>query len=248
MSDASQLKHQDLVGQTAFDVDGDKVGEVEYCYLDLDTDQPEWVAVKTGKLVGKSRLVPLMDATMTDEGLHLAFGKEQIKGAPELDLDMDLTEAEEAPLFEHYGLAYSEVESDTGLPAGRAAPAKAPAGGDDAMTRSEEELQVGKVRREAGRARLRKYVVTENVTTTVPVQREEVRLEREPITEANVDAATAGPAISEDEHEVVLHEEEAVVTTQAVPKERVRLSKETVTTDEQVSADLRKERIETEEA
>ena len=247
MTDASQLNHQDIVDQTAFDVDGNKVGEVEYCYLDLDTDLPEWVAVKTGKLMGKSRLVPLLDATMTDEGLHLAFGKDQIKGAPELDLDMDLTEAEEAPLFEHYGLAYSEAQSDTGLPAGRSAPATAPAN-DDAMTRSEEELQVGKVRREAGRARLRKYVVTENVTTTVPVQREEVRIEREPITEANVDAATAGPAISEEEHELVLHEEEAVVTTQAVPKERVRLSKETVTTDEQVSADLRKERIETEEA
>ena len=245
MSDASQLNHQDIVGQTAFDVDGNEVGEVEYCYLDLDTDLPEWVAVKTGKLMGRSRLVPLMDATMTDEGLHLAFGKDQIKRAPELDLDMDLTEAEEAPLFEHYGLAYSQSESDTGLPAGRLTP---PAGGDDAMTRSEEELHVGKVRREAGRARLRKYVVTENVTTTVPVQREEVRLEREPITEANVAAATAGPAISEDEHEVVLHEEEPVVTTEAVPKERVRLSKETVTTDEQVSADLRKEQIEAEEA
>ncbi len=246
MTDASQLNHQDIVGKTAFDVDGDKVGEVEYCYLDLDTDLPEWVAVKTGKLTGKTRLVPLMDATMTDDGLHLAFGKAQIKEAPELDLDMDLTEAEEVPLFEHYGLAYSESQSDTGLPAGRSTPA--PAGGDDAMTRSEEELQVGKVRREAGRARLRKYVVTENVTTTVPVQREEVRLEREPITEANVGAATAGRAISEDEHEVVLHEEEPVVTTRAVPKERVRLSKETVTTDEQVSADVRKEQIETEEA
>ena len=248
MTDASQLNHQDIVGQTAFDVDGNKIGEVEYCYLDLDTDLPEWVAVKTGKLMGKSRLVPLMDATMSDEGLRLAFGKDQIKGAPELDLDMDLTEGEEAPLFAHYGLAYSEAQSDTGLPAGRAAPATAPAGADDAMTRSEEELRVGKVRREAGRTRLRKYVVTENVTTTIPVQREEVRLEREPITEANVGAATTGSAISEDEHEVVLHEEEAVVTTQAVPKERVRLSKETVTTDEQVSADLRKEQIETEEA
>lgn len=248
MTDASQLNQEDLVGHPAFDVDGSEVGDVECCYLDLDTDLPEWVAVKTGKLTSKSRLVPLMDATMTAEGLHLAFSKDQIKGAPELDLDMDLTEAEEAPLFEHYGLAYSEAQSDTGLPAGRSAPTAPRAGSDDAMTRSEEKLQVGKVRREAGRARLRKYVVTENVTTTVPVRREEVRLEREPITEANVGAATTGPAISEDEHEVVLHEEEPVVTTQAVPKERVRLSTETVTTDEEVSAELRKEQIETEGA
>ena len=94
---------------------------------------------------------------------------------------------------------------------------------DGAITRSEEELEVGTQRRETGRARLRKYVVTEEVQQTVPVQREEVRLEREPITDANVDAATSGPEISEDEHEVVLHAEEPVAEKRVVPKERVRL-------------------------
>jgi len=69
---------------------------------------------------------------------------------------------------------------------------------DDAMTRSEEELRVGTARRERGRARLRKYVVTEQVQQTVPVRREEVRVEREPITDANVDRATSGPDISDD--------------------------------------------------
>lgn len=38
----------------------------------------------------------------------------------------------------------------------------------------------------------------------LPVQREELRVESEPITDANVDTATQGPAISEDEHEVTL--------------------------------------------
>ena len=97
------------------------------------------------------------------------------------------------------------------------------------MTRSEEELRVGTTQREAGRARLRKHVVTENVTQTVPVQREEVRVEREPITDANHDAATSGAEISEEEHEVVLHEEQVVVEKTAVPKERVRLDTDTVT-------------------
>lgn len=246
MTDASKLSDRDIVGQTAFDIDGDKIGEVEYCYLDNDTDQPEWAAVKTGLITAKSRMVPLMDATMNAEGLHLAFSKDQVKGAPELDLEVDLTEAEEAQLFDHYGLRYSEAESDTGLPAGRESPSPAPAT-DDAMTRSEEELHVGTVRREAGRARLRKYVVTENVTTTVPVRREEVRVEREPISESNIDAAMASAALSEEVHEVVLHQEEPVVGTETVPKERVRLSKETLATEEQVSADLRKEQIEIEE-
>ena len=50
----------------------------------------------------------------------------------------------------------------------------------DAMTRSEEEVVVGTRRRVRGKARLRKYVVTEHVQRTVPVQREEVRVEYEP--------------------------------------------------------------------
>jgi uncharacterized protein (TIGR02271 family) len=115
---------------------------------------------------------------------------------------------------------------------------------DNAMTRSEERLNVGTRREEAGRARLRKYVVTENVTETVPVSREEVRVEREPITDANVGRAMDGPAISEEEHEVTLHAERPVVEKEAVPVERVRLDKETVTDQERVSADVRKEEIE----
>ena len=115
---------------------------------------------------------------------------------------------------------------------------------DEAMTRSEERLNVGTRSEEAGRARLRKYVVTENVTETVPVSREEVRVEREPITDANVGNALDGPAISEEEHEVTLHAERPVVEKEAVPVERVRLDKETVSDSERVSADVRKEEVE----
>jgi uncharacterized protein (TIGR02271 family) len=114
------------------------------------------------------------------------------------------------------------------------------------MTRSEEELRVGTARQERGRARLRKYVVTEHVQQTVPVSHEEVRLEREPITDGNIDDALSGPEISEEEHEVVLHEEVPVVEKRAVPKERVRLSTDTVTDEAEVSEEIRKERIEQE--
>ena len=119
---------------------------------------------------------------------------------------------------------------------------------DDAMTRSEEELRVGTTERDAGRVRLRKYVVEDEVTETVPVRREEIRVEREPITDGNVDEALDGPAISEEEHEVVLHEEEVVVDKRAVPKERVRLEKDTVTDEETVSETLRKEEIDVDES
>ena len=115
---------------------------------------------------------------------------------------------------------------------------------DDAMTRSEEELHVGTTARETGRVRLRKYIVTENVTQTVPVKREEVRLEREPITDANRDTATAGADLSEEEHEVVLHEEQVDVSKTVVPKERVALGADTVTDEREVSEEVRKEQIE----
>jgi uncharacterized protein (TIGR02271 family) len=105
---------------------------------------------------------------------------------------------------------------------------------------------VGTAQRERGRARLRKYVVTEEVQQTVPVQREEVRIEREPITDPNVDDATSGPDISDEEHEVTLHEEEPVVEKRTVPKERVRLEKDTVTDERTVSEEVRKEQIEAE--
>jgi uncharacterized protein (TIGR02271 family) len=114
------------------------------------------------------------------------------------------------------------------------------------MTRSEEELRVGTAPRERGRARLRKCVVTEDVQQTVPVSREEVRVEREPVTDANVEQAMAGPEITEGEHEVVLHEEEPVVEKRAVPKDRVRLEKDTVTDEREVTEQVRKERIESE--
>lgn len=119
---------------------------------------------------------------------------------------------------------------------------------DTAMTRSEERLQVGTQTREAGRARMRKYVVTERVTQTVPVSHDEVHVTREPITDANRGPATSGPAISEEEHEVVLHAETPVVAKETVPVERVRLDTTTVTGEETVSEDVRKEQIELDDA
>ncbi|MFF4874164.1 DUF2382 domain-containing protein [Streptomyces sp. SID5770] len=117
---------------------------------------------------------------------------------------------------------------------------------DDAMTRSEEQMHVGVERTEAGRVRLRKYVVTEEVQQTVPVSHEEVRIEREPITDANRDEALSGPEITEAEHEVILHEERPVVETRTVPVERVSLKADEVVEEQTVSGEVRKEEIEVE--
>jgi uncharacterized protein (TIGR02271 family) len=240
-------------GQTAVDEQGEKIGKVEEIYLDHETGKPEWALVHTGLLGTKRHFVPLSGAEDVEDGVRVQVSKELVKDAPSVDADSELSQTEEARLFQHYGIPYNDSGSVTaeGTPASGqdlGGPGHDVSGPntDDAMTRSEEEVRVGKTQREAGRARLRKYVVTENVTQTVPVQREEVRVEREPITDANVDQASDGPAISEEEHEVVLHEEEVVTEKRAVPKERVRLDKETVTEDQQVSEDVRREQIDVE--
>jgi uncharacterized protein (TIGR02271 family) len=244
----------DWSGRELLDADGSKVGTIEALFRDEDTEQPEWAAVSTGLFGSKLSFVPIQDAEPTGESIRVPFSKDQIKDAPKIDdSEGQLSQDEEAQLYEHYGLSYGESRSDSGLPEGGAGGGNGSTGHDvsgpttdEAMTRSEEELRVGTAERESGRARLRKYVVTEQVETTVPVRREEVRIEREPITDGNVDQALDGPEISEEEHEVVLHEEEPVVEKRTVPKERVRMEKDSVTDDAQVSEEVRKERIEAE--
>jgi uncharacterized protein (TIGR02271 family) len=184
------------------------------------------------------------------------WSKEQVKDAPRAEADGELSQEEEAALYQHYGLSYSEDRSESGLPEGGQAARTGTSNDagrdtsgpttDSAMTRSEEEMRVGTRREQAGQARLRKWVETEHVSESVPVQREEVRVEREPITEANRGAAVSGADISEEEHEVTLYDERAVVEKVVVPKERVRLEKDVVTDHELVEGDVRKERIETE--
>jgi uncharacterized protein (TIGR02271 family) len=243
-------------GRTAVATDGSKLGTIEEIYLDAQTQRPEWALIQTGMFGGKSSFMPLDGATSDGDDVTAPYTKEQVKDAPQMDPDGELSQREESALYSHYGIAYDESRSDSGLPEGGASSGRDEQGAvghdtsgpttDDAMTRSEEELRVGTAKRESGRARLVKHVVTEEVTQTVPVRREEVRVEREPITDANRGDATTGGEITSDEHEVVLHEEEVVVEKQAVPKERVRLDKDVITDEQQVSETLQKEQIETE--
>jgi uncharacterized protein (TIGR02271 family) len=263
-----------IIGSTAVDNDGDKLGKVGQVYLDDQTGNPEWATISTGLFGTKETFVPLTEATVSGDTLRLPYEKAKVKDAPRIDAEGHLSPAEEEELYRYYGVGtgtagYTDTTTDTTTgTAGYTDTTTGTAGTagyvdtdtnrhgtvghdtsgpttDDAMTRSEEQLRVGTETVEAGRARLRKYVVTENVTTTVPVSHEEVRIEREPITDANVGDALDGPAISEEEHEVVLHAERPVVAKEAVPVERVRLDTETVTEQETVSDSVRKEQIDT---
>lgn len=263
-----------LVGTTAYDRSGDKIGKIGAVYYDDNTNQPKWVTVHTGLFGTNETFVPLQGADVSGDRVTLAYEKAQVKSAPNISEDGHLAPQEEEELYRYYGLGYGDGSDDSGraqgFVAGDADTGRHAAGytdrdrdgipdavegravgrdtsgptTDDAMTRSEEQLRVGTETREAGRARLRKHVVTEQQQVTVPVSREEVTLERETITDANRGDAYDGPAISEEEHEVTLHAERPVVDVEAVPVERVRLGKETVTEQETVGGEVRKEEVE----
>jgi uncharacterized protein (TIGR02271 family) len=252
MPDVDTVRHWQ--GATMLDRDGDRIGNIDAIYVDDQTGEPEWALVNTGFFGTRSTFVPIAQATARGDQVQVPYEKQRVKDAPNMDPDGHLSEQEEQELNRHYGLDDGDVyEAGTG-PAGttydddRDTVGRDTSGPttDDAMTRSEEELRVGTQTRERGRARLRKYVVTEEQQVTVPVQREEVRLEREPITDANLGEATSGPDISEEEHEVTLREEEPVVEKRVVPRERVRLGTDTVTDERQVSEEVRKEQVEVE--
>jgi uncharacterized protein (TIGR02271 family) len=238
-----------VIGSTAYGPDGVKIGRIGQVFIDDQAGKPAFAAVQTGLFGMNESLVPLQDASYDGERLTLAYDKDRVKDAPNVDPDNGhLSAEEERVLFEYYGTARAGADLGYAEAGPRGAVGEDLSGPetDDAMTRSEERLDVGTATGEAGRARLRKYVVTENVQQTVPVRKEKAVLEREPITGANVDQATSGPEISDEEHEVVLHEETPVVAKHTEPVERVRLSKETEVDQATVSDEVRKERIEAE--
>src|SRR3712207_2778205 len=160
------------------DRDGDKIGSIGDIYLDEQTGQPEWIAVNTGLFGSKVSFVPTAEARAEGDDVRVPYEKSQIKDSPNAEADGHLSQEEEGRLYRHYGLSYSEQESDSGLPREGSADLGGVTGAgaeirdrgtvgedisgpetDDAMTRSEEEVDVGVRRRESGRGRLRKYVV-----------------------------------------------------------------------------------------
>ena len=234
-------------GRDLVDNDGDKIGSIDEIYLDRETDQPEWAVVTTGLFGTKRTFVPISEAQPHEDGVRVPFEKATVKDAPRIDPDGALSHEEERTLYQHYGREYADYEQGSGVLDAESARSDRGADTcgetDEAMTRSEEELRVGTTEREAGRVRLKKYIVEDQVTETVPVRREEVRIEREPITDANRGDAVDGPEISEEEHAVTLRAEEPVVEKRVVPKERVRLEKDVETEEREVAETVRSERI-----
>jgi uncharacterized protein (TIGR02271 family) len=170
------------------------------------------------------------------EALHKAFGVKTIRDLATNDFVLKAQEV--------LRLAEGPAAIPTAAPAatgGDAAGHRRQHAGQQALTRSEEELEVGTKQVPRGQADVRKRVVTEQQHRTVPVEREELRVQREPIPAGEGDS---DPEMSADERTIELREEQPVVDKRVVPKERVRIGKEVVRDQEHVSEPVRKEQVE----
>lgn len=233
--DMTQDQLSGLYNANVVDETGDKIGGVGQIYLDDQSDRPTWVTVKTGLFGTHETFVPLDHASMSGNDIRVPYAKSYVKDAPNIDADRHITPEEETELYRYYNVdqAGGAVDVDRD---------RVDVDRDDSVVRHEEELRVGKERVETGRVRLRKHVVTEQKTVTVPVQREEVRLESEPLQPGDVAAGRIG----EEEVSVTLSEERPVVEKDVVAKERVGLGKEVHTEERTVTASVAKEQVEIE--
>ena len=296
---------KDLFNATAYDKNGEKLGDVNEVFVDDQSGQPTFVEVNHGLFGMSSSLVPLRGHDFSGDDLKLGFSKDRIKDAPDFDSDKPLTPEAQSDIFKHYGLdnardvtdykdsnldskrdVQAGADKDHNLTAGAGAAgagagvagagvagahadekkaathttdaaaterkagvadnaAAARTNNDGELIRSEEQLNVNKERVATGEARLRKYVVTDTETVEVPVEREEVRVERTPINAE--DAKNYNGAISGDSEEasVTLHEERVNVNKETVPVEKINLKKDTVRDTETHTEELRKEQIDT---
>ncbi|GAA1271275.1 PRC and DUF2382 domain-containing protein [Saccharothrix xinjiangensis] len=249
---------------------GERIGAVKQVWLDDRDGRPVWASVHTGLFGLKETFVPIQDATMGSGTITVHVDKQKVKGAPSIDVsDQHMSQEQQDELYSYYdlipgrrsgehdrlpggrtGVGVTGTESVQGQAQGqsqaqdaigrRPGPRQGPS--DDAVTRYEEDVQVGTRDVEAGRVRLVKHTVTEQRDVTVPVEHEEVRVVREP-----VQGGEAGRhAFAEEEAEVTLRRQEPVVEKTAKPVERVRLEKETKADQQHVRDQVRKEQVDVE--
>ncbi|ROR65481.1 DUF2382 domain-containing protein [Agrococcus jenensis] len=251
----------ELYRGTVYDSDGDKIGAVKQVYTDDTTGEPQFVTVNTGLFGSRESFVPVSGATRQGDDIHVPYTKAFVKDAPGIEADGHMEESEQDELFRYYdysgggrdtttydrdttagvggvgglgdGSLDRDRDRDLDLDRDRTSDL-----GDESIVRREEQLNVGTERVETGRLRIRKHVVTEQQTVTVPVEREEFEVVREPIT-----GTSTGGTLGDDEIAVTTHAERPVVDKDVVDAERIGVEKRTVTDQERVSAEVSKEQV-----
>jgi len=242
MGELTLERLEEMRGAKVYDSAGEKIGTVEEIFYDESTNRPEWVGIGMGFFGTKPVFVPVEGARLDDDEITIRWSADQVKDSPDIDSD-EVSQETERELYSYYGLEWSESRSDTILPEGTGGGGpELERDADQELTRSEEELRVGKEQVETGRARLRKWVETEPVEADVDLRRETAEITREPINQPVGDVE-----LREEELEVPLHEERPVVEKQTVAKERIGIETDVTTERETVRDEVRKERVDVEE-
>jgi sporulation protein YlmC with PRC-barrel domain len=105
----------DWRGKQLVDRDGDKIGKLEDVYVDVETDEPMFGTVKEGLIGRHLTFVPLGGITIGPDNVQLAMAKEQVKDAPNIEIDGDeLSQADESTLYHHYQLNYTPPDTESG--------------------------------------------------------------------------------------------------------------------------------------
>lgn len=97
----------DWRGKDLVDSDGEKVGKLHDVYVDTQTDEPMFAAVKEGHISKHLTFVPLAGAVASPDGLKVVVTKQQVKHAPNIEQGAELSEDDEADLYRHYDIAYT---------------------------------------------------------------------------------------------------------------------------------------------
>jgi uncharacterized protein (TIGR02271 family) len=238
-----------FAGYTVYDRNDQKIGKVDDLFVD-GNDRPEYIGVKMGLLGTHSTLIPFEVATVDDERqtIVLSTDKETAKNGPSFDDDREITPEFENEVYSYYGLQQTGSTEERGAYSGTTS-GTAMSGTEDVaerdelrVQRTEEELTPGTREVEAGSMRVRKRVRTDREQIEVPTRREEVSVERVPVSGEATEAE-----IGEDEVVVPVTEEEVVVGKRAVVKEEVRVRKDVVEDTEVVEEDVRREEIDVED-
>ncbi len=257
---AEQLFDYDVVDSAQ-----SKIGTVDNIWEDSSTGEPAFIGAKTGWLTSRTYVIPVAGAKVDTAGraVRLPYTTDQIKNAPHLSSDSDMTPEDENTIYQYYGVqgaggtgidtAVNRAGVGTAV-AGTAAVGTAAAlagrevdqrvgrtGQEEvAVPLAEERINVEKRMVEAGRVSLRKIVRTEHVSVPVELRREHVEVERVAATGGTV----AGDAFTEKEISVPVMREEAVATKTAVVTGVARIHKTAETEARTVEGEIRKEDVE----
>ncbi|SES16150.1 PRC and DUF2382 domain-containing protein [Corynebacterium cystitidis] len=249
MSTPSSIEQ--LTNATVYDANGDKLGAISDVFVNDASGRPDFIEVNHGLFGMNSSIVPLAGHFLDGTDLTVPFTKDRIQDAPHIDDPSALTDDDKVAFFRHYGL--TNLGETTDRPA-RETEDRGHATERSTLIRSEERLHVDTQRYPTERVVLRKYIVEETQNIEVTVRREEVRVEREPITDSSgyisaVDRAEldddARRQLDDGAASLVLFEERVRVEKDLVPVERVTLRKEVVRDTTTVTEDVAKERIDT---